>query len=555
VASDDITLNSLGSAAEVARRNRTRASSSPLDNILEALAAYAPGISAARSFGVPADIVRGANEEAQRAFEEAGSLQRGGSYNAGPVTRQALGAIGAPAIGPATTVATLGSGLIRRPPLVFPPSVRASAADITRAAAESQGMTQPQLRQLYRDLGLTGQEPLPLVQKSLGSQPAEEVARATALKMEDRAALDKLTPDQRLAFQKGEKIPGFMLPSQEEAQAGKAAFAPTKKEITRAEKAFDAATKAGQGPEPIFNLSEEALRRPPDVEQFPLPRVAPKMTERLEPAFAGGGGLRRIERAAGEASPRDWFWYNIQEPLGTFSQVHGRAGPDVARTWVDALSGTSMVNPIESNVRGSSYYLGKILRGEPLPQSIPLLDPVSGKTVKALAGPPPAGYGAKAQIQHADRVREYIANLADPVANPKPFSYRQNLGGNYMPRTIDTHDIRNMVGMPTALKTFGEEGALLPGEYATLENLGARAAERAGMPQAMQQGATWIGGAPYTALKSQPIPLVDVLNRRAQVTAAVRGETPWEAWIAHVSGQRPLLSGGAVPLPAGSDDR
>src|SRR4029077_11537354 len=107
------------------------------------------------------------------------------------------------------------------------------------------------------------------------------------------------------------------LPSQEEAMAGKAAFAPLKKEITRAEKSFDTATRAGQGPEPIFNLSEEALRRPSEVDQFPLPRVAPKQTERL--GTAASGGLDRLERAAAGADPRDWFWYNIQEPLGTFS--------------------------------------------------------------------------------------------------------------------------------------------------------------------------------------------------------------------------------------------
>jgi hypothetical protein len=142
--------------------------------------------------------------------------------------------------------------------------------------------------------------------------------------------------------------------------------------------------------------------------------------------------------------------------------------------------------------------------------------------------------------------------LADPVSNPKPFTYRQNLGGNYMPRTIDTHDIRNMIGMPEALKTFGEEGALLPGEYSALEGLGGRAAQRANMPQAMQQGATWIGGAGYTGLKSQPIPLVDVLNRRAQVTGAVRGISPEQAWVDHVTGRRALLGlgGGAVAAPA-----
>jgi hypothetical protein len=73
------------------------------------------------------------------------------------------------------------------------------------------------------------------------------------------------------------------------------------------------------------------------------------------------------------------------------------------------------------------------------------------------------------------------------------------------------------------------------------------------MPQAMQQGATWIGGGEYTGLKSQPIPLADILNRRVHVTAAVRGQTPWDAWVDHVTGRRPLLGlGGAGVVGAGS---
>lgn len=430
---------------------------------------------------------------------------------------------------------------------------RAPASEIARAASQSAGMTQPQLRALYKELGLTGQPASPLALPGLASQPAAEVARVSELKMADRAALNQLTPAERLAFQKKGNLPeGVLLPSQEAALSGQQEFAPLKKEITRAEKAYDLANAQGRAPDPFFDPSLQALSRMPDVEQFPLPRVAPKMTERLQPAVQGG--LRRIESAAGKADPRDWWWYNIQEPLQSYTQILGpKLGPQAAGAWVDALAGTSMVNPIESNVRGSSYYLGKLMRGEPLPQSIALTDPETGKTVKALAGAPPPGYGAKAQIQHADRVRQYLANEADPVANPKPFSYRQNLSGNYVPRTIDTHDIRNMIGMPRALETFGEEAGLLPGEYSALERLGERAAQRARMPQAMQQGATWIGGADYTGLKSAPIPLVDVLNKRISVTAAVRGETPEKVWRDHVTGKAPLLSfgGAAVGLGAG----
>jgi hypothetical protein len=177
-----------------------------------------------------------------------------------------------------------------------------------------------------------------------------------------------------------------------------------------------------------------------------------------------------------------------------------------------------------------------------LPETISIRDLTSGKMVRTMAGGPPPGYGAKSQIQHADRVREYLTNSYDPVSNPKPISYRMNLGGNWMPRTVDTHDIRNMVGMPYALQAFGpDEASLLPKEYSYLEQVGQRAANRAGMPQASQQAATWVGGGDYTKLKSYPAPLMEVLNRRAHVTGSVRGQSAWDALLDAFSGKQPLL--------------
>jgi hypothetical protein len=391
------------------------------------------------------------------------------------------------------------------------------------------------------------------VQPSLASQPAEAVRAATELKLADRRALQSLTAEERKQFQQGTlNKPGFKLPSQEAAEPGQAAFAPVKKEVTRAEKAFGKEVEAGRG-QSIFDVAPETLLRQPDVPQFPLPRAAPKPTERLKPAMQGG--LERVERAAAAAPPEAWGWYNLREPLATFPHFLGpERGAQAADAWINALSGTSMLNPISSNIRGSSWYLGKVMRGEPLPEVIKVVDPTTGQTTQAMVGGPPAGYGGKSQVHHAQRVREYMENAADPVANPKPLSYGWNLRGNWVPRTIDTHDIRNMIGMPGAAETFGPEGigALLPGEYAALEQLGAHAAHRAGTPQAMQQAATWVGGGPYTGLKSIPTPLATELNRRAQVTAMVRGITPAQAWIDHITGRQALLGlGGAAVGGAG----
>jgi len=430
-------------------------------------------------------------------------------------------------------------------------SVLAAPEEINRAAAASaQGITQPALRKLYGELGLTGGAPSELLGPSLGAaHDAGAIKSAIDLKLADRAVLDTMTPKQRQGFALGGKVPeGFTLPSREAGAAEREAYKPLKKEITKAEAAFDAGVARGDKPS-IFDLSAQTLMKTPDVPQFNLPRVAPEQTERL--ASVPRGGLQRVERAAAAAPEENWGWYNLQQARDRFHDIHGKArGEQAFNAWLDSVAGTSMVNPIDNNLRSSTWYLQQILEGKPLPETMQIKDP-GGKSVKLMVGGPPAGYGAKSQIQHADRVREYLTNSYDPVTNPKPISYRMNLGGNWMPRTVDTHDIRNLVGMPAAKEIFKEDAALLPKEYAYLESIGQRAADRAGAPQAAQQAATWVGGGKYTGLKSYPAPLMEALNRRAHVTGAVRDISPEQALREAFSGKAPLLGlgGAAVAAP------
>jgi hypothetical protein len=142
VASD---LDQLGSAFEVARRNRSRQSG---DALMEMLANFAPGMALSRfvTGGIPA-AVGGLEQGAREATEEAGSLQRGGSYNAGPVTLQTLGATVAPIVGPARGLSALGAGLAR-------PAAR-TAAELTAAerAAPRPGAQFPQYALEYPPVG------------------------------------------------------------------------------------------------------------------------------------------------------------------------------------------------------------------------------------------------------------------------------------------------------------------------------------------------------------------------------------------------------------------
>ncbi|MBR0741171.1 hypothetical protein JQ581_29990 [Bradyrhizobium liaoningense] len=422
----------------------------------------------------------------------------------------------------------------------------ASPEEINRVARETEkGVTQPRLREVYDELGLTGREPSDLVKPSLAAQqPQEAIDQAIALKNADRALMNEVltTPDARKEFAKTGKLPGGqMLPSQEIAQPGLDAYAPLKKEVTKAEKAFDKQGASGSLPNTVlFDLSPQTLNKVPDVPQFQLPRVAPGMSDRL--ATAQRGGLARLENAAGKAPQENWGWYNLMQARDVFHGLHGQQkGEQAFQAWLDAVAGTSMVNPIDNNLRSSTWYLQQLLQGKPLPDVRNILDQTTGKSVRLMTGGPPPGYGAKSQIQHADRVQEYLTHSYDPVSNPKPISYRTNLSGNWVPRTVDTHDIRNAIGMPHALDLFGENAGLLPKEYSYLEQLGARAAKRAGSTNAAQQAATWVGGGDYTGLKSYPAPLLSALNRRAHVTAQVRGTSPWDALLDAFRGTEPLL--------------
>jgi hypothetical protein len=437
---------------------------------------------------------------------------------------------------------------------------RAGAAtpdEITEATRriDAEGTTQAGLRQEYERLGLTGYEPHPEVRQSLLPPPQAEIDRALAAKLVDRDYLASLPPDQRRAVMGTTKEDArirrendLALPSQRLSPEQVAENRDLQRSIVRATRDVERTRAQRNNPAAglLFDLSPERLNRLPDAPQFDLPRVQPRETERL--AGTASAGPRRLREAAENANPEDAGWYNLEQIRDQFVQHHGRErGERLYGTFLDYVAGTSMVNPIENNLRTASHYLGRTMRGEPLPMPLSMVDPNTGKAVQTLAAPPPNPYGAKSQIHHAQRAREFVTGQIDPVANPKPLSYRQNLGGNWQPITVDTHEIRNFVGMPRALGTFGENAALLPGEYSLIEDAGQRVAERMGLRPAQRQAATWTGGGAYTKLKSAPVPAMRAFEDRVLITARVRGISPEEALTQFVRDGVPLLSTGPNP--------
>jgi hypothetical protein len=445
---------------------------------------------------------------------------------------------------------------------ISPPGM-ASAADINRAARTSGDLTYKGLGELYDTLRLTGGGASPLVREGLASQSDEAIDAATRLKLADREAINRAIErhgkkytievngkptevSTTEALFKG-KIPGMRMPSQEAAAAaGKTAEGERiAAEVKRADTAYD--REFGRG-NVLYDLSPAALNRMPDVPQFNLPRAAPKITERLEGLEREGPArLRRYIEAGGE---QNQGWYNLQQLRNDYRAAYGPTeGDERFRLWTLANASTSMTNSIENNIRTASHVLNRALRGDPLPQVVNVVDPQTGRTVQTLAGDLPPPYGSKAQVQHMQRTRQFLSGEMDPVKNPKPISYQQNLLGNWRPITSDTHYIRDVVG-PGRFDLFKDEAALLPGEYAYLEGMGQKVAKGRKMQPAQAQSAAWVGGGPDTGLRSAPIPYLEALQKRIGITSKIRGEPMDVTYQKFLRGEIDLYAeGGKVKKP------
>lgn len=489
-----------------------------------------------------------------------------GGYSRGGAVRKIAGAIVDRIMPEAAEAPAQGGLAAARSGLsgISPPGM-ASAREITRAASTSGDLTYKRLGELYDNLGLTGGGASPLVREGLGGQSDEAIEAATQLKLLDREAINRAVRRYGNKFtvtdaagkpkeiRTGEalyagKIPGMQMPSQEAARAsGRVAEGERiAGEVSRAADAYDAEVGA-RGV--LYDLSPAALNRRPDVPQFDLPRAEPKITERLEGLEQEGPArLRRYIDAGGE---QNQGWYNLQQLRNDFRSIYGPTeGDERFRLWTLANASTSMTNPIESNIRTASHVLNRALRGEALPQVVKVIDPETGRTVQTLAGELPPPYGSKAQVQHVQRTRQFLSGEMDPVKNPKPISYQQNLLGNWRPITSDTHYIRDIVGMKRAKDEFGEEGALLPGEYAYLERMGQKVAKGKKLAPAQAQSAAWVGGGPDTGLKSEPIPYLQALQKRIGITSRIRGEPMDVTYQKFLRGEIDLYAqGGKVKAP------
>ena len=302
---------------------------------------------------------------------------------------------------------------------------------------------------------------------------------------------------------------------------------------------------------PLFDYSR--LREVPDVPQrdlqrYDAPRGVPERTQALA-APENVARVNEVVRRGGEQGGIEW--YNTEPLRRAFIEARGPEGEAAYRQYLDLVASTSPRSNVGTNVRNAAYYYGLAQRGEPLPEVIAKGGALSVKE------PLPSPYGHIAQGLHAQNARNVLEGSGWPVLqNPKPASFVENLAGNQMPVTVDTHNAR-LWGMTDTKGRPVDKPAKT--EYGFIEKLQQDEARKLGMTPAQYQASAWIGGGEQTGLKSSADPFLKVLEDRIRLTAAQSGETPQQVLHRFLMGQNtrggrgPLLSVAPVPVPSRQD--
>jgi hypothetical protein len=332
------------------------------------------------------------------------------------------------------------------------------------------------------------------------------------------------------------------------------------------------AETAAASTQPFFDYSR--LNRLPDVPQIDLPRYAPPrgVPERVSELVTNPDvraqmvDLINQGKQSGAAN-----WYNTDPLRQSFVEELGaRKGAPAFQQYMDMVAATSPRSKVPENVRNASYYYGLARRGEAMPE---------------VGTPNPAPYGHLAQKLHQANAGAVATEGWNPLQNPKPASFAQNLSGNFAPVTVDTHAF----GLPAMLArdprflaraTLMEKGAptinptemfksgelTMPQalerpafwaskpqktEYGAMENYYKDLARETGLQPAQAQAAAWSAGGNITGLQSEANkPFIGFVEDRLRKTADARGISVAEALSQMIRGKAPLLSaGGAAALP------
>jgi hypothetical protein len=258
-------------------------------------------------------------------------------------------------------------------------------------------------------------------------------------------------------------------------------------------------------------------------------------------------------------------WYNAEPLRENFVQQLGsNQGNEAFRKYMDFVAATSPRSDVGTNVRNASYYYQRHMGGEGMPE-------VGEKN--------PQPYGHMAQRLHQMNAQRVSGAGWDPLNNPKPASFVENLVGNQAPVTVDTHAFRLpaiLAEDPRYLETAFQvnkdapkqniqkmvESGEIPlseavgraaywqaqpkaNEYSAMEQYYKKLGQELGLTPAQTQASAWVGGGKLTGLASdESKPFLGFFEDRIYKTAAETGMDPKDVLNAFIKGKLRLKSDG-----------
>lgn len=337
----------------------------------------------------------------------------------------------------------------------------------------------------------------------------------------------------------------------------------------RAPRKLTEAAKAAEGGESLFDFSR--LSEVPDVPQTDVQRYVPPRggTGRVNDLVANPDVRQKmlgiIEEGKKLGGPN---WYNAEPLRERFVAELGSGGDEAFNKYMDFVAASSPRSDVGTNARNASFYYHRLMSGQGLPE-------VGTRN--------PAPYGHLAQKNHQSNALAVAGDGWDPLQNPKPASFAQNLMGNQAPVTVDTHAFRapaifsadprflatsykpskeaapinfqkmlssgektmdELVNTPVAWDAMPKKT-----EYAAMENYYKDLAREAGLTPAQAQASAWVGGSAHTGLMSdESKPFLHFLQDRIHLTAQKTGMDPQDVLSAFIKGKMPLLSVGGLGL-------
>ena len=319
------------------------------------------------------------------------------------------------------------------------------------------------------------------------------------------------------------------------------------------------------GSRSLFDYSK--LGETPNVPQTPIARYEPprgpsaRLADAVDDRRVKQGVSKGIDQGLREGGH---FWYNNDPLLAAYMEHLGSsAGPEAFRGFMGSVAATSPSSRVPLNVRIASYYDHAMRRGDDF--------------TKGDVPNPPPGYGSKAQQLHKQNIGNLQGGTWDPLQNPKPISFRENLAGNFTPATIDTHAFRPfglLTEDPRFLMTStreklpsGEYSILTPrqdhakgllsmsdarkqptmwesvpngNEYGLAERFYSDLGKTKGITPAQAQAASWVGLRGLTGMQSPPVPFLAVVDDVVTDSARLMGIPPREMLRRMITAEQPL---------------